>query len=589
MIGETGANNGLSPCPLCENWQAYLIEIFCHLTREIEPVAMWIEDDWRLHNHGEEMGFGGCFCDVCLERFAQKTGEAADRKTVLARILAGGTPHPWRAHWLEHAKESLLEPAEKLAAALKQEAPAMRIGLMSSIPDVHSVEGRDWNRLMDLWSQGDKYLIRPHMPPYTEEPPIQTPPTYSRHTLANLDGDCDIYPELENSPRCGPYSVSHAYSVWEIQNAILYGAQGITINHFDNMGMNTYYDRDFGKALGAKREVFDALMNLELDDRKARGVKILFSPDVARHTQTANTASLDAAQMNANEGSLKDLQANSVAWSKVFYALGIAHGFTRSLEGDDILAVSDQTLRCYSDSEIETLLSRKLLLDLPSAEILVQRGFGALIGVQDIARMPLEQSAYSIEEVNATFFGELEGGVKARMCAQRCTHAIGVLHYAPGVETLSTIKNAQLDTLFPGSGLFTNTLGGTIYTTCYPLDTAQFYMAYFNRVRQEYWTKLLFKMGGAEQTIACEHPLQVHAHNLQDGISIAATNVIYDTVKRLVIKLPSSDIAGKTFQVLKKANWETIHPEISHSEDVATLQFDLEIPTLQTAFITIRK
>ena len=76
MIGETGANNGLSPCSLCENWQAYLIEIFCHLTREIEPVAMWIEDDWRLHNHGEEMGFGGCFCNVCLERFAQKTGEA---------------------------------------------------------------------------------------------------------------------------------------------------------------------------------------------------------------------------------------------------------------------------------------------------------------------------------------------------------------------------------------------------------------------------------------------------------------------------------------------------------------------------------
>jgi hypothetical protein len=274
----------------------------------------------------------------------------------------------------------------------------------------------------------------------------------------------------------------------------------------------------------------------------------------------------------------------------VFYILGISHGFTRSLEGQDgdILAVSDQTLRCYTDEEIRTLLRRDIILDLPSTEILVQRGFGSLIGVEAVSRIKLEASAYSLEEVESSFFGDLEGGVKPRMCAQRCTNPIGVLKYAPEVETLSTIRGAEFEPKFPGSGLYTNELGGMVYTTCYPLGTAQFYMAYFNRVRQEYWSKLLFKMGGRNQTICAGHPFHVHAHNVDGGISVAATNVIYDTAEQVVIQLPASDIKGRRFQTLKQAQWIDIQPTIKLDNNVATLVFAIQVPTLETAFILIR-
>jgi hypothetical protein len=602
MVGETGADNGMSPCPLCEDWQKYLIDYFVYLTDEIQPVALWVEDDWRLHNHGGEMGYGGCFCGHCLDRFAKMVGEeSVTREQVVAAVTAPGAPHPWRALWLELAWQALSEPAQRLTEALKAAKPDMRIGLMSSIPDVQSIEKRDWNGLMHIFTAGDdRYLIRPHMPPYTEEPPITTTPSYSRQTIANLDRDADIYPELENSPRCGPYSGTHKYSIWEMTNAILYGSRGITINHFDNMGMNTYYDRGLGKALGKKREMFDALMGLKLDDRKARGVKILFSPDVAQHKWTGAGASGGGAKMYTGEdlskfkkggGSLNDLQANSVEWSKVFYILGISHAFTRSIEGNegDIFAVSDQTLRCYSDNEIKILLSHNIILDLPSIEVLVQRGFGKQIGVNNVSRTRLEESAYSIEEVESAFFGELEGDVKPRMCAQRCASPIGVLDYAPEVEILSTIKGAEFDVRFPGSGLFINELGGTVYSCCYPLGTAQFYMAYFNRVRQEYWAKLLFKLGGRGQTIACGHPFHVHAHNTADGISIAVTNVVYDTAENVVIQLPAADIEGRKFQTLENAQWVDIQPKVDTADRVATLTFDLQVKTLETAIITLRR
>lgn len=601
MVGETGADNGMTACPLCEEWQNYLCDYFAHLAKEINPVALWVEDDWRLHNHGGEMGYGGCFCDHCLARFAKLVGEeSVTREQVVAAITAPGEPHPWRAKWLELARAALSEPAQKLTDALKAAKPEMRIGLMSSIPDVQSIEKRDWNGLMDIFTEDDEnYLIRPHMPPYTEEPPITTTPSYSRQTIAELDRDADIYPELENSPRCGPYSGSHNYSIWEMTNGILFGSRGITINHFDNMGMNTYADRGFGKALGKQRAMFDALMGLKLDDRKARGVKILFNPDIAGHKQTGAGASGSGVKMYTGEdlskfdnggGSLNDLQGNSTEWSKVFYILGISHSFTRNINGEegDIFAVSDQTLRCYSDDEIKTLLSQNIILDLPSIEVLVERGFGDLIGVSNVSRVKLDDSAYSLEEVEESLFGKMDGDVKPRMCAQRCADPIGVLEYIDGVEVLSTIKGAEFDEKFPGSGLFTNELGGTVYTTCYPLGTAQFYMAYFNRVRQEAWTKTLFKMGGAGQTIACGHPFHVHAHNIGGGISVAATNVIYDTSENVTIKLPAADIEGKSFQTLETDKWVDAQPEIQIDGDIATLTFDLQVPTLKTAFITIR-
>ncbi len=600
MVGETGADNGMSPCPLDGNWQKYLIDYFVFLAEEIDPVALWVEDDWRLHNHGGEMGYGGCFCTYCLGRFAAMVGEkSVSREQVVAAVTAPGEPHPWRSQWLELAWQALSEPAEKLAAALKAAKPGMRIGLMSSIPDVQSIEKRDWNALMDIFTDdGENYLIRPHMPPYTEEPPITTTPHYSRQTVALLDRDADIYPELENSPRSGPYSGTHSYSAWEMTNAILYGSRGITINHFDNMGMNTYYDRGLGKALGKRRATFDALMDLHLDDRKARGVKILFHPDVAQHKWTGDPASAGGAKMYTGEdlsglknsgGTLQDLEANSVEWSKVFYILGISHSFTRNIEAEEgsIFAVSDQTLRCYSDDEIKTLLGQNIILDLASTEILVQRGFGHLIGVESVSRTKLEESAYSLEEVEESFFGPLEGGIKPRMTAQRCASPVGVLDYSGGTQILSTVKGAEFDDKFPGSGIFTNELGGTIYTTCYPLGTAQFYMAYFNRVRQEYWTKLLFKMGGRGQTVACGHPFHVHAHDIEGGISVAATNILYDPSENVVLKLPAAEIEGKSFQTLEDAKWIDIQPEISTEDGIATLAFDLQIQTLETALITI--
>lgn len=581
MVGETGRENGMTACPLDETWQAYLCEYFSWIARELEPVALWVEDDWRLHNHGPEMGYGGCFCESCMNRFSLQVGRQISRQELVEKITRPGPPQALRAEWIRFAQVSLRQPAERLQSALKLVRPEMRIGFMTSLPDVHSIEGRDWNQLLEVWSgEGQRPLIRPHMPPYTEEAPIITSPGCPRQTIANLDSSADIYPELENSPRCGQYSVSHAYSLWEIYNAIAFGSRGITINHFDNMGMNTLYDRGFGKAIGRHRRAFDALMKLKIDDRQSLGVRVLFSPEVACHKRTEQS------------GSLKELKADSIAWSRVFYALGIAHSFTRSLDAGEeaVFAVSDQTLRCFSDEELRKLLGKNLILDLPSLEILVERGFGSAAGVDSVERVKLQDEAYSIEEVSSDFIGTLEGGVKARMCAQRCADPIGKIRYLSGARLLSTILNGSLEALFPASAIYENQWGGRIFSSVYPLGRRQFYMAYFNRVRQQYWTRLLFQLAGpgSRMLVASGHPLQVHAHDLDNGLFVAVSNVIYDPVDGFDLRMHESALRGRQFRVLESdGSWRPFSPEVDCRQGVATVSIKLHLHPLQSAFLTL--
>ena len=187
MVGPNGVASLLSACPLCPNWQAYIAGSFAWWAGELKPRAIWIEDDWRLHNHGAELGFGGCFCDLHLRRFAQSAGrDTLTLEELVEALTAPGAPHPWRGLWLDLWRASLLEPAIRIRDAVRAADPDVRMGLMTSDPDTHSIEGRDWHAMQQAWGFEPEFLVRPHLPPYTETNAKQDVPAVTRHTIANL-------------------------------------------------------------------------------------------------------------------------------------------------------------------------------------------------------------------------------------------------------------------------------------------------------------------------------------------------------------------------------------------------------------------
>ncbi len=547
MVGETGYRAVLTPCPLCPDWQAYISNQFIRMAQELNPVAIWIEDDWRLHNHERDidtnpMRWGGCFCDLHLKRFSQSVGQDVDREELINKVLAPGKPHPWRAVWLDLWRQTLIEPAEAIRDAVRAVVPKTRFGLMSSVPDVHSVEGRDWPQMQKAWGDKPGFLIRPHMQPYTETPAISTTPCVTRHTLANLEGPIEVYPEMENSPRCGPYSKSATYAAWQCHNAAMLGSRGITINHFDVIGNGVAMDPAFGAMLASNKPKLNALAELNIDDRKhSRGLRVLFHPQVATHRHTPE----DAESMN-------DLVQASYLWGRTAMILGIANTFTRHIEPDGTpYAVNGQTLRAFTDEDIRRLLSGIALLDGESVKVLVDRGFGEWIGIESARWRTQSETAYGYESINEPD-PAVYGHAFPRMSAQRCAARMLEMTPVDGAARRSTIHRYDHTELFPGMIDFTNAHGGRAISLAYPLDgKAQFFMGFFNRYRRIMLQNLIEQIAPQSHFAHVEeHPMHVYRMATDSGIVLAAFNVTMDDLPAVSFRLPARDRRYANWQML---------------------------------------
>ncbi len=522
MVGENGVTAGITACPLDGAWQAYLGTLWGLLARELEIGTIWVEDDWRLHNHDPEQGWGGCFCAEHLRRFARLAGrETVTREEVLAALLAPGKPHPWRELWLELSRDTMLEAARALRRQLPE---SCNLGLMSSLPDVHSIEGRDWPRLQRILAGTGVFLSRPHLPPYTEGRLADAAPTVARHTVARLTPPFAVYPELESGLRCGWYSRSPRLSILQCFQSALFGARGITINHFDMMGNGLAMDDPgFGEALAGAKAQLNALAALRLADDAACGISVLSHPEIAAHLQLA-----------AAGRSLGELAAQSAEWSRVLYMLGISHRLTDQVdEAHDFYAVSDQTLRAFDDAALDALLGKTVLLDAVALDTLIERVGGAALGIGAAEWRDLTLDAYAYER-----FDWPEEVAGARTSAQMCANRVLKLEPDPAARVLSTLFTARREELYPAFCEWRTPRGGRVIATAYPLNGAGslFYVAFFNRFRRISMQALV---GTAAGGVTADAPLvQVSALRCTEGVAVGAFNLNSSPLAEVTLRYP---------------------------------------------------
>lgn len=577
MVGENGVMSQISPCPLDHSWQQYLSDSFARLAGEIKPTALWIEDDWRLRNHDAALGWGGCFCEDHLARFSSKVGQSVTREELLEAILQPGSPHPWRSLWLDLSGETLLQPLRRVSEAIRTASPGTRVALMSGSPDAHAAEGRDWRLFQEAVGYAPTFLGRPTMKPYTQMNALETQPGMTRLAFANYEGEIEIYPELENSPRCGIYSKSQAYSRWQILNAAVMGSAGITINHYDMLGNGISLDEDYGRGLEELKPILNALKELGLDDRQADGVRILFHPHISRVRQTES----------ATKGMVA-LSQNSAAWGDTCFILGIAHHYSKEAgESPAPTLVNQQTLRAFSDEEILRLLSGALILDAESVEILLERGFGELLGIGAQGRKTLAQAAYSYEQIEAERFG---GPLRRpRMTAQRCSTWLLPLEPQAGAEILTGIYGPDHRRLWTASTLFRNSRGGRIVCLTYPIQGAsQFFMAFFNVYRKAFLQRLLFEMSPSAY-LACvaNHPLQAYRTS---GNFLAALNPTDDRVGHVDWLINRNDFVNGSWEHLERdGSWRETHPTREQCPLCDLLRFDIAVEPLHGSFFRFQK
>ena len=74
MVDMDGREADLCVCPMCERWQTYFAGLYARYAA-LSPHILWVEDDFRLHNH-DPLRWGGCFCPAHMREYARRAGTA---------------------------------------------------------------------------------------------------------------------------------------------------------------------------------------------------------------------------------------------------------------------------------------------------------------------------------------------------------------------------------------------------------------------------------------------------------------------------------------------------------------------------------
>ena len=436
MVDYSGIEAKACACPLSPVWQKHIVDAYS-LYAQVQPDILWVEDDFRHFNHTPVEW--GCFCPVHMEAFSKIAGEKTSREGLVDRLLQPGKPHSRRAQWLDFLGQNMVDVAVKLQKAVSAVSPDTQLGLMSSGPEYHSLEGRKWKPLLAALSGGRAPMLRPNTPPYRE---TTTRDAYDclavlRRTLACVPRDTIACSEVENYTFTQFVKSIRLTQTQILLNAIL-GHTNNTLNLYDHCGSPLPPGEPYGLMLRETKEQWSGLFQYCQPGGRVKGVQLLFSTEIAKNIHT-----------RGGENYL-ELCANCCGWSEALEALG--HSVT--YEPGGVTAVTGQMIRGLNEKDLEQILSKGVLLDASAAKTLHEDGFGDLIGVDLSDTLSTINDPVSAEEFGVGLF----------ITARLALHSDRFTRMKPhtGAEVINNLVDGNRQVLMPAWVRYQNTLGGRV-------------------------------------------------------------------------------------------------------------------------------
>lgn len=420
MVDPSGREARLAACPRDPAWRAYLAELYGYYAGA-RPRFLWVEDDFRYHNH-PPLEWGGCFCDEHLAEFSRRAGRPLDRGEFLAGVLAPGEPHPFRAIWLDTAREALEATARAIRDAVHAVSPQTRLGLMTSVPAVHAAEGRRWGPLLAALCGPHPPAVRIHLPAYSERRPADYLSMF--HTIADahralLPPGTEVYPELENFPY-SRFAKSLAFTRFQLVGAQVLAPSGMTLDLYDLNGNGPVLAEGYQEALADTKDELVEGLATGVFARPREGVVVLVDEDSAGSIHT--TAGV----------SMTELYPREYVFGALLAAYGVAFRYsTDTSVSGGVVAMSGQFARTVGAEVARGLVERnRVLLDAEAVDSLVDLGLGDLIGVAEVSWTGDEDGLATYEE--AVDGVELLGRPRARASTLLLGADIGLVTYRPG-------------------------------------------------------------------------------------------------------------------------------------------------------------
>ncbi len=368
MVDRFGKASELVACPLDEKWKEYYLHQLSYYVGEIKPEVLWIEDDFRYHNH-PPLDYGGCFCEKHMEAYNEHLLKKESREEFVSN-LAKGEPNEERKVWLDISSSSILTLAKDIAKTVEKASPFTHIGLMSSLPLNHAMEARDWGKLHKAFAYDDVAIDRIHLPAYRE---AGSKPYYfdfnriSMVARSFIGDDCYIYPELENSS-FSLFVKDPKFVAFQLESALPLGISGMTYNIFAHCGNGAQEEFGYGEVIKELTPYLNRVKEERILPSEMRGIVFPLFEDTVYH---------------ANASTFLDLVPKEFDILGYFSSMGFSYRISKKKRFfDEVVAISGENIRNFSDEELVSLFKENfVLLDGKAAYILKERGLGNLINL----------------------------------------------------------------------------------------------------------------------------------------------------------------------------------------------------------------
>lgn len=452
FVGEDLRELHANYCLIDNAWQAYAAEV-CAIYAATHPAKILIDDDFRSVNHTIEFG---CFCPIHVARTAERCGITLTAEQLL-RAVSGQSAEDLhiKEAWMQVNFEGQLEAARKIRIAVEAVSPQTRVGLMNSGEPAHSFQGRDMDRLLREFAGEKRPFSRPAGCSYSDAIHGDLFRVHQVMALSKsvLGDDIQIASEVENYPHTR-YGKGIRTTRTQMRLHALAGADNFTLNLYDYLATPYEQEPDYQQLLIEEKSILSKIQEAR-KGKRMRGFGIPWRQNAAL-------------KQTSRRGEIRDVLPER-EFDIYFPQFGIPVQFVPA-QGNLLFG---DTVQCYDDEEVFSLLTGGMLLDGQALEHLHVRGFGRYLGCELEGRL----DGPTVEKFGLSeFTGRFGGNMQTTHWFE--TKREGKVPYRvkpdPGAEVLSMILDENLNELAPGAVLFENELGGRIAVLTVPVTSFQF-------------------------------------------------------------------------------------------------------------------
>lgn len=347
MVDMNGYQCSLVACPWDEEWRKYYFDVLEYYLKEVEPEMLWIEDDFRLHNH-YPMEYGGCFCRLHMQKYNEKLGANYTREQFVEKVFAKGGLTSERKAWLDVSRETILDLAKQIGDFVEKLGLKTRVGLMTSAPQSHCLEARDWTSFHENFCAGKEKINRIHLPCYDEITGKNYGILFDSVSMAIrsfIPEETYIYPELENGSFSN-FTKDARFLRYQLESSIPLLPVGMTYDIYDFVAHCIDENIGYGDVIKSITPYMQGVLDLGLKFSNLTGVIVPIDENATYHREVKSSWKdlypddfMAAAFLGSMGVNWKMSKEKSFVGETVILAYGAANNFT-----------DEQLIRLFEDN-----------------------------------------------------------------------------------------------------------------------------------------------------------------------------------------------------------------------------------------------